>query len=256
MRATFFRVSYLTLINSKSAFGCNMTYSLDNPSQEYVWRMYYRLFDSTVDKAEELGITVDLKREDNPSVPYINTLSTSRQNPTAALPLAASNETSGNLNISITTSGSQEPSYQATDQEERPYRYIGVFLPVQSREDAPNRVTREWPRIHDGHLASEGFLLGGFAQVNNYVLFVQSIRTGDLLVHKLIKPSSDGLDEPAELRISTWQDTLSSAQVPKTKPSGVLPQDAPFFNKLKFWQHYTPDADAADQATAYSLYFE
>lgn len=228
-----------------------MTYSLDNPSREYAWRLYYRLFDLTVDKAEQLGITVDLEREDNPSVPYIDTRSTSRQNSTAALPLAASR------NIGTTTPGSQGPSQQHTDQENRPYRHIGVFLPVQSRNDAPSRVAREWPRIRHGHVASEGFLLDVFVQVNNHVLFVQSIRTGDLLVHKFIKPRYvSNLEEPVELRISTWQDTLPSVQFPNTNPLGVLPQDAPFFNKLKFWQHHTPDADDEEQEPAYSLYFE
>lgn len=217
--------------------------------------MYYHLFDITSDRANHMGITVDFERADNPSVPYINTRSTSHPNPTAALPLAASHKSSYAINNSIGTS--EEPSHQDIDQEKWPYCHTGIFLPVQSRENFPSRVTREWPRIHDNHVASDGFLLVDFIQVPNYVLLLQSIRTGDFLVHKFINPSHfSGLTEPAELRISTWQDTLPSVEFPGINPLGVLPQDAPFFNKLKFWQQYSPDADAEDQATTYSLYFE
>lgn len=141
----------------------------------------------------------------------------------------------------------------------RPYRHVGVFLPVQSRNDAPARVAREWPRINNTHVASKGFLLADLIATKASVLAVQSVQTGELLVHKLLRPKHDDPDypeypEPLELRVSTWQETLPSREFPNEAPSGVLPQDALFFNKLKFWQHYIPDE--IDARPAYSLYFE
>lgn len=145
--------------------------------------------------------------------------------------------------------------------QSRPYRQLGVFLPVQSRSDHPDRVTREWPRIHNTHLASKGFLLGSLAStIKSTMLVVQSVQTGELLAQKLLRPSGNPdypgyeYEEPLELRISTWQDTLPSNEFPNDVPLGVLPRDAPFFNKLRFWQHFTPDDEL--NMPAYSLYFE
>ncbi|KAK7728037.1 hypothetical protein SLS63_006888 [Diaporthe eres] len=92
------------------------------------------------------------------------------------------------------------------------------------------------------------------------MLVVQSVQTGELLAQKLLRPSGDPdypgyeYEEPLELRISTWQDTLPSNEFPNDVPLGVLPRDAPFFNKLRFWQHLTPDDEL--NMPAYSLYFE
>lgn len=142
----------------------------------------------------------------------------------------------------------------------RPYRQLGVFLPVQSRADHPDRVTREWPRIHNTHLASKGFLLGSLVDTISgaSMIIVQSVQTGELLAQKLVRPNTDDPDyqyeEPLDLRISTWQETLPSAEFPGSVPLGVLPWDAPFFNRLRFWQQCTPDDEWA--MPAYLLYFE
>jgi hypothetical protein len=158
----------------------------------------------------------------------------------------------------------------------RQYNHMGVFLPVQSRNDAPDRVSQEWPRINNAHVASKGFLLGDLFDMKNFAFLVQSVQTGELLVHKFMRSLPDGGDgdddddnddnmnfrlgrfypEPLELRISTWQDTLPSEEFPDANPLGVLPRDAPFFNKLKFWQYYTPDDDADNNLPGYSMYFE
>lgn len=144
--------------------------------------------------------------------------------------------------------------------QSRPYRQLGVFLPVQSRSDHPNRVTREWPRINNTHVASKGFLIAGLIGTVNKttMIIVQSVQTGELLAQKLLRPNTNDPDyeyeEPLELRISTWQDTLPSTGFPNNVPLGVLPRDAPFFNKLRFWQQLTPDDE--EDMPAYSLYFE
>lgn len=151
----------------------------------------------------------------------------------------------------------------------RPYRQVGVFLPVQTRSAAPDRVAREWPTINKNHVASKGFVLVDMVSTINRatVLIVQSVQTGELLVQKLVRPNTEDPDyeyeEPLELRISTWQDTLPSAEFPDGVPLGALPRDAPFFNKLRFWQHFKPD-DVEDEedvedgegGEAYSLFFE
>lgn len=142
----------------------------------------------------------------------------------------------------------------------RRYRHVGVFFPAQSRSEDPDHVSQEWPAMYNFHVASKGFLLADVVAARGVVLVVQSVQTGELLVHKFMRPDPDDPDkpeypEPLELRVSTWQDALPSAYFPNVDPLGVLPQDAPFFNKLKFWQRYTPDDDA-DTRPAYSLYFE
>ncbi|KAL2290581.1 hypothetical protein FJTKL_15628 [Diaporthe vaccinii] len=92
------------------------------------------------------------------------------------------------------------------------------------------------------------------------MLVVQSVQTGELFAQKLLRPSGNPdypgyeYEEPLELRISTWQDTLRSNEFPNDVALGVLPRDAPFFNKLRFWQHFTPDDEL--NMPAYSLYFE
>jgi hypothetical protein len=142
----------------------------------------------------------------------------------------------------------------------RQYRHVGVFFPAQSRNEDPGHVSQEWPTINNTHVASKGFLLADVVATKTVVLVVQSVQTGELLVHKFVRPKYDDPNvpeypEPLELRVSTWQDTLPSRQFPNAVPLGVLPRNAPFFNKLKFWQRYTPDDDA-DTKPAYSLYFE
>lgn len=144
----------------------------------------------------------------------------------------------------------------------RPYRHVGVLIPVQSRKDEPDRVAREWPRINNTHVASKGFILADLINVldlGTSVLVVQSVQTGELLVNKILRPNvSDpeypDYEEPLELRVSTFQGILPSTEFPNDVPIGVLPRNVPFFNKLKFWQELEPDDD--DASPAYSLYFE
>lgn len=144
----------------------------------------------------------------------------------------------------------------------RPYRHVGVLIPVQSRNDEPDRVAREWPRINSNHVASKGFILADLINVldlGTSVLVVQSIQTGELLVNKVLRPNISDPDypeyeEPLELRVSTFQGILPSTEFPGDVPIGVLPRNAPVFNKLKFWQELKPDDDNVNPA--YSLYFE
>lgn len=143
----------------------------------------------------------------------------------------------------------------------KPYRHVGVFLPVQRRNDDPDHVTREWPRINNNHVTSKGFILTQLVNTISgaSVTLVQSVQTGELLAHKLVRPAPDDeihpeYPEPLELRVSMWQDTLPSRDFPNDVPHGVLPRNAPFFNKLKFWQHCVSDDD--NNRPAYSLYFE
>lgn len=116
--------------------------------------------------------------------------------------------------------------------------------------------------MNNAHVASKGFLLTGLAETistRSSMLIVQSVQTDELLALKILRPDVNNPDypeypEPLELRISTWQDTLPSSEFPNDVPLGVLPRNAQFFNKLKFWQHYVPDA--ADAVPAYALFYE
>ncbi|KAG6356680.1 hypothetical protein INS49_014554 [Diaporthe citri] len=58
------------------------------------------------------------------------------------------------------------------------------------------------------------------------MLVVQSVQTGELLVQKLVRPNTDDPDyeyeEPLELRISTWQDTLPSNGFPNYFANNVF----------------------------------
>lgn len=143
----------------------------------------------------------------------------------------------------------------------RRYRHVGVLLPPQTHNDDPDRVSNEWPVIvNNTHVASKGFLLVDVVPARSLLQVVQSVQTGELLVHKFVRPLYDDPDlpeypEPLELRVSTWQDHLPNGQFPNAVPVGVLPRGAPYFNTLRFWQYYTPPDDG-DTKPAYSLYFE
>ncbi|KAG8158779.1 hypothetical protein KVR01_011222 [Diaporthe batatas] len=143
----------------------------------------------------------------------------------------------------------------------RRLKHVGVLLPPQTRTDDPARVSQEWPRIvNSSHIASKGFLLVALLPGRSQVQVVQSIQTGELFVHKFVRPKHDDpalpeYPEPLELRVSTWQDHIPNGQFPNAVPVGVLDSSFPFFNSLEFWQYYTPPDDS-DNDPAYSLYFE
>lgn len=115
--------------------------------------------------------------------------------------------------------------------------------------------------MNNAHVAADGLLLTGVVETvskRSSLLIVQSVQTGELLALKIMRPAVDDEEypayaEPLELRISTWQDTLPSSDFPNYATLGALPQNAPFFNKLKFWQHYISNNRGIP---AYALFFE
>lgn len=84
----------------------------------------------------------------------------------------------------------------------RPYRHIGVALPVESCYEAPENVLLEWPPMEkrdpdreddvedaEDHVADEGFLLVTIVKANK-VHIVQSNKNGQLYVQKILKGGS------------------------------------------------------------------
>ncbi|CAN8099839.1 unnamed protein product [Discula destructiva] len=159
-----------------------------------------------------------------------------------------------------------------TSSSTRPYQQHGVFFPIQTTdEDAdPPLTSVEWPPLpaHLGqpsprkkrrtaaeaaglHMAQKGFLLVKILvdMDPGQVLLVQSEANGKLYILKISKPGSDieehedatFYEEPLDLRVSTWEDA-----------PGYLNVDAPFFNKLSYWQKLASE----ETDPTYSLYFE
>lgn len=98
-------------------------------------------------------------------------------------------------------------------------------------------------------MAEKGFLLVKIL-AEPAVLLVQSETDGKLYILKISQPGADleededdaeFYEDPLELRVSTW-----------VNAPGVLPDDAPFFNQLRFWQRLT--VEGSDPV--YALYFE
>lgn len=113
----------------------------------------------------------------------------------------------------------------------RPYDHYGVLIPWAST--APD----EWIQEGREAVVAQGFLLVEIFQENVYV--VQSVETGELYIHKTVKPGSYQSDPPEEIRISTCP--LALRQLPA--PYFVGRVETIHFNELVAWQKFKDDND-------------
>lgn len=163
----------------------------------------------------------------------------------------------------------------------RPYRQIGVFLPLERLDPDPNDCVMREAKVppldgamDDGFLYVKGFSLGSKDKKNvrgeripldSSLLIVQSASTGELFFNKILErpwdPNTQESRPPLELRVSTYPDWIGDATIdiggnvgPRgAKRQGILP-DVPYFNKLRFWQELDPRD--THNVTVFSLYFE
>lgn len=164
----------------------------------------------------------------------------------------------------------------------RNYRQIGVLLPLEREDDnqpqgrvmQDARVPRKDECMNDGFLFVRSIVMGSatkFALNGNRIksdksiFVVQSVSTGELFVNKLLERPWDPVESlsspPPELRVSTYRHAVGDPTIdlPGNNPNdihrkGVLP-NAPYFNKLRFWQELDP-RDPTSDCTVYSLFFE